>query len=125
MNTLSPEKKVAILSALVEGCSLRSVSRMTNTHRTTIMRLLSEIGQKCTSILDEKMRGLSCQVLEFDEVWSFVLKKERRLTDEEKLRGDIGDQYDFVCFDPDSKLVPVFVVGKRDSLTTRRFVQEV
>ncbi len=33
MNVLRPEKQLAVLSALVEGCSIRSTSRMTGVHK--------------------------------------------------------------------------------------------
>lgn len=125
MNTLKLEKKLAVLKALAEGCSLRSVSRMTGVHRTTIMGLLNEVGEKCTHILDATMRGLPCQVIECDEVWTFVRKKERRLSKEERLRGDAGDFYIFVGLDPDTKLIPTFSVGKRDSATTDAFVHDL
>jgi transposase len=36
MNTLSKERKIQILSGLVEGMSIRSLEKMTNTHRDTI-----------------------------------------------------------------------------------------
>ncbi len=125
MNILKPEKKLAVLSALVEGNSVRSISRMTGVHKTTILRLLKEVGDNCARLLDEQMRDLTCRVIEADEVWSFVRKKQRRLTLEEKLNPELGDQYAYIALDPDTKLVPVFVVGKRDSATTFRFVQEL
>lgn len=126
MNTLKPEKKFAVLSALVEGNSIRSTSRMTGVHKTTITRLLNEVGNQCASMLDAKMRNLHCEAIEADEVWTFVGKKERKLTPEEKLNGSgLGDQYVFVGLDPETKLVPTFIVGKRDAKTTRQFVQDL
>ncbi len=125
MNILKPHKKLAVLSALIEGNSVRAVSRMTGVHKTTILKLLAEVGERCQRILDEKMRQLHCREIEADEVWAYVRKKQRRLTLEEKLNPELGDQYAFVALDPRTKLIPVFVVGKRDSLTTSRFIQEL
>lgn len=125
MNVLKPEKKLAVLSALVEGNSIRSISRMTGVHKTTLLRLLKEVGDNCARTLDERMRGLTCQEIEADEVWAFVKKKQRRLTPEEKLNPEVGDQYAFIALDPRTKLVPVFVIGKRGGATTFRFVQEL
>lgn len=126
MNTLKPEKRLAILSALVEGNSIRSISRMTGVHKTTIARLLNVVGNQCACLLDAKMRNLHCQAIEADEVWTFVKKKEAKLTREERRNGSaLGDQYIFVALDPDTKLVPVFVVGKRNVEIARQFVQEL
>src|SRR5271157_5705022 len=114
MNTLKTEKKLAVISALIEGCSIRSTSRMTGVHKKTIMKLLKEVGDQCSRFLDSRMKGLNCGVIECDEIWTFVRKKERKLTDVEKVIGEAGDQYIFVGIDPDTKLIPAFVVGKRD-----------
>lgn len=125
MNTLKTEKKLTVISALIEGSSIRSTSRMTGVHKKTIMKVLKKVGEQCSRILDSKMKGLSCKVIECDEVWTFVRKKERKLTDEEKIIGEDGDQYIFVGLDPETKLIPAFVVGKRDSSTTNIFLWEL
>lgn len=93
MNILNPAKKKAVIIGLLEGNSGRSISRMTGVHKKTILKLLNETGEKCRSILDVQMRQLSCDVIEADELWTFVKKKQRRLTDEEKLNPELGDQY--------------------------------
>ncbi len=125
MNTLSMERKEQILSALVEGVSIRSTERMTNTHRDTIMRLLVRVGNGCQQLLDEHLKNFHSKYIQVDEIWTYVGKKERRLTDEEKRKYDIGDQYVFVALDAETKLVPVFTVGKRDGHTTLRFMLEL
>ena len=52
MNVLKPEKKLAVISALTEGCSIRSTVRMTGVHKKTIMKLLVEVGTRCQHMLD-------------------------------------------------------------------------
>jgi hypothetical protein len=64
-----------MINCLVEGNSIRSTERMTNTHRDTVMRLMVEVGQGCQRIMDEKMRELPCQRIQVDEIWSYVRKK--------------------------------------------------
>ena len=46
MNVLKPHKKLAVISALLEGCSVRATSRMTGVHKTTILKVLVEMGDK-------------------------------------------------------------------------------
>ena len=126
MNRLSSERQALVLSALVEGNSIRSIERMTGVHRDTIMRLLVRTGDACWCIMDQKMRHLPCKTVQVDEIWTFVKKKQKRLTDtEKKLRRDWGDQYVFVALDADSKLVPAFRIGKRDLATTSRFLHDL
>lgn len=125
MNKISKEKKIQILSALTEGVSIRSIERMTGTHRDTIMRLMVRIGKGCERLLKDNLRGFHSKYLEADEIWTFVQKKERRLDLTEKYNPNIGDQYVFVALDADSKLIPVFTVGKRNYETTRYFIAEL
>ena len=76
MNALSADKKVQVISALVEGNSIRSIERMTGVHRDTIMRLGVRMGEGCQKIMDEKLRGLHSKLIEVDEVWGFIGMKQ-------------------------------------------------
>jgi hypothetical protein len=71
-NVLPRSKQVAIINALVEGCSMRSVERMTDVNRETVGTLLLRVGDGCAALLDETMRDLPCTRLELDELWAFV-----------------------------------------------------
>lgn len=51
MNLLATAKRVQILSALVEGNSLRAVSRMTGCSVNTSMKLLVDLGNACQDYL--------------------------------------------------------------------------
>src|SRR5271163_2238579 len=81
-NVLSTDKKIAIIGSLAEGSSIRSIERITGVHRDTIMRLGVKVGEGCTALMDTKMRDLSCNRLEMDEIWGFVGKKQNS-----KVRG--------------------------------------
>ncbi len=124
MNTLSMEQKVKVISALVEGNSIRSIERMTDIHRDTIMHLMVHTGEACHKLLDAKMRRLRCRRLECDEVWCYVGKKQKRLNGTDN-HAEMGDQYLFVALDADSKLVPSFRVGKRDGQTAYEFMGDL
>ena len=73
-NVLSTDKQIAVISALAEGSSIRSIERMTGVHRDTIMRLGMRVGQSCARVLDVEMRDIPCQQLQFDEIWGFIGK---------------------------------------------------
>ncbi len=123
-NVLRTEKKLAVLSALVEGCSVRSTERLTGVHRDTIIKLLVRVGTGCATILDEKMVNLGCERLELDELWSFVGKKQRHVTERDDA-SSVGDQWVYVAIDATSKLIPSFLVGKRTAENTNAFVADV
>ena len=126
MNILKPEKKLAVIAALTEGCSIRSIVRMTGVHKKTIMKLVVEVGTKCEQMMKEKMYGIRCEAVECDEIWTFVGKKEGVMkADERKANPEFGDQYTYVALDPVSKMIPAFHVGKRDSVNTHRFIEDL
>lgn len=124
MNRLSLSRRIQIIGALVEGNSIRSIERMTDTHRDTVMRLMVEVGNGCAALMNEEMRELPCKRIQVDEIWAYVAKKQRQVTKaDDKLR--VGDQWTFVAMDADTKLVPSFMIGKRDLPTATAFMNDV
>jgi IS1 family transposase len=122
-NVLNTDKQIAVIAALAEGSSIRSIERMTDIHRDTIMRLGVKVGQGCTALMDEKMRNLSCTRLEMDEIWGFVGKKEKHVKVDDP--AEVGSVWTFCAIDADTKLVPAFRVGDRDSATANAFLADV
>lgn len=107
----------ALAPALTEGCSIRATERMTGTHRDTIMCLGVRVGGGCAALHDTLFRNLNTRILELDEIWSYVGKKQKRTKPEDG--ADKGDQYTFTALDADSKAIVAYRVGKRDGDVTR------
>lgn len=122
-NVLERDKQTAIIGALAEGSGIRQIERITGVHRDTIMRLGVRVGQGCATLLDSRMRGLPCQHLQFDEIWGFIGKKQKRVRSDDD--PQYGDAWTFCAIDSDTKLVPAFKVGKRDATTANAFVADV
>jgi hypothetical protein len=112
MNCLNLARRTQIINCLVEGNSILSAERLTDTHHATVMRLMVQVGDGCAKLMDEQMHDLPCQRIQVDEIWSYVGKKQARLTREDD-RSRFGDMWTFVALDPDTKLVPAYRVGKR------------
>lgn len=122
-NVLNTDKQIAVIAALAEGSSIRSIERMTGIHRDTIMRLGVRVGQGCTRVMDFTMRDLPCERLELDEIWGFIGKKEAQVRP-----GDdpqFGNVWTWCAIDADTKLVPAFKVGDRSQATAKAFVRDV
>lgn len=98
MNILQHDKQVAIIAALTEGVSNRAPERPTGVHRDTIMRLGVRIGEGYAELHDRMMVNLQVGRVELDEAWSYVGKKQRKVTQAES--ADKGDQYVFLQGDP-------------------------
>lgn len=125
-NILPREKKIEVLRHLVEGNTLRSTSRLTGVHRTTIQNLLVSFGSRCAEFMDRTLRGLTLDHIEVDEIWTFVAKKQSRLTiDERAERSDVGDVYVWYGVDTETKLAPSFIVGKRNADNARRLMVDL
>jgi len=125
-NRISHERRQLILRMLCEGNSLRGTSRVTGTHIDTIGRRILQFGKACRIFMDETLQNLTLNHIEVDEVWTFVAKKQTRLTLEEReTRHDIGDVYLWTCIDQDSKLVASHLVGKRSADNARRLMVDL
>jgi IS1 family transposase len=122
-NVLDIDKQIAVIGALAEGSSIRSIERITGVHRDTIMRLGVKVGRGCTAVMDATMRDLPCTRLEMDEIWGFVGKKDKHVRIDDPL--NVGSVWTFCAIDADTKLVPAFKVGARDLNTTRAFISDV
>ncbi|MGH7968580.1 MAG: hypothetical protein ACREIC_07635 [Limisphaerales bacterium] len=120
-NNLPTEKKVLAVSMLAEGSSIRAIERIAGVHRDTVMRLGVRVGEACVKIHDEKMRGIVSHKIEVDEIWGFVGAKRRNAA----RVGAYGDVWTFIGLDADSKLIPSFVVGKRDAYHARAFMEDL
>jgi len=125
-NRLPLEKQKLCLRLLVEGNSIRGTARIVGVDKDTVCKLILTFGRAAQNLLDEKLKGLTLDHLECDEIWSYVGKKQSRLTVDEKAeRGDIGDMYLFTAVDAKTKLIPAFLVGKRSADNCRRFMQQL
>ena len=122
-NVLTKDKQIAVIAALAEGSSLRALTRMTGIHRSTIAGLAMRVGNGCARLLDEKMRDLTCNYLQFDEIWGFIGKKEKHISFNDD--PTLGDVWTFCAIDSETKIVPAYKVGKRNHQTANAFVSDV
>lgn len=125
MNRLSTQQRVRIISALVEGNSIRATWRMTGAAHTTILRLLADIGTACAEYEAKTLRNLTCRRVQCDEVWAFCYAKEKRVPAEHRGKWGFGDVWTWVALDADSKLVASWHVGRRDPASARRFIGDL
>jgi len=125
MNQLSRNERAEIIRALVEGNSLRSVTRLTGRSINTVTKLLVELGAACEDYQDRVLRNLMVRRLECDEIWAFCYMKERNLPREDQGKLGKGDVWTFVAIDPETKLVPSWMVGARDPETAEAFMRDL
>jgi IS1 family transposase len=125
MNRLPLEMRVQVLSALVEGVSIRATARMTGVSKTTILKLLADVGWACDAFHDRVMRNLHCGRIECDEIWAFCGKKQAQVPKEMRGELGVGDVWTYVALDADTKLVPSWILGKRTPFYTHAFMYDL
>ena len=105
MNRLTIEKRVRIISALVEGTAINAIVRMTGVSKVTILKLLKDVGEACLTFENKTLRNLPCKHIESDEIWSFCYAKEKNVP--YKLQGQFGygDVWTWTALDADTKLL--------------------
>ncbi len=123
MNVLSFDRQVRVISALVEGCSLRATQRLTGANRETVGNLAVSVGERCAALHDVLMCNLRSSVLELDEIWAFIGKKQKRICPADPL--EMGDSYTYIGLDANRKAIVSYAVGKRDAATTDAFARDL
>ena len=118
----SEEEIEQIIRLFVEGCSVRSIERITGIHRDTILNVLVIVGERCERLLERMVNGLPVRDVQCDEIWGFVGCKEKR-----NVNGDpmLGDAYCFVAIERNTKLVLTWHLGRRTARDTEAFTEKL
>ncbi len=118
---ISLDKAALAIQLLVEGSSIRSTSRITGLHQSTISDLILKVGANCERFLAQTVKDVNVDFVECDEVWSYVGCKERT----RKLRGygeELGDSWTFVAIERKTKLVLAHHIGQRNTEAAEAFM---
>jgi transposase-like protein len=100
-------------TALAEGLGIRATGRLVSVDKDTVNHWLPVLGQHCQGVMNYFFRNLHLHECQWDELWTFIHKKEGHLTPLEKLAEVYGDAWVWIAFSPVYKVVPAWVVGKR------------
>jgi IS1 family transposase/lambda repressor-like predicted transcriptional regulator len=125
MNRLSLEKRAQIIGLLVEGMSMRAVSRIIGCSINTVTKLLEEVGFACNLYQSEHLRNLKSLRVQCDEIWGFCYSKEKNVSREDKGILGHGDVWTWTAIDAETKLIVSYLVGKRDADYANAFMTDV
>ena len=125
MNTLTHEKRCAVVRCLVDGCSIRATTRITGVAKNTIQKLTRELGEAVQQYHDNVVRNVKSKRVQCDEIWCFCYAKDKNLPDE--MRGSpawaacgLGPRWT-----PTRKLMISWKLGARDAATAHAFMRDV
>lgn len=125
MNKLPHAKRIQILAMLVEGSSMRSISRVADVSINTVTKLLVEAGEACLKLHDELVRNVPSQRVQCDEIWSFCYAKQRNVATAEAAPAGAGDVWTWTCLDADSKLMVSYFVGDRTTYSAHYIARDM
>jgi IS1 family transposase/lambda repressor-like predicted transcriptional regulator len=114
MNRLPLQTRVQILSMLVEGSSMRAISRVADVSINTVAKLLVDAG-RATAFHHAKVRDVKARRVQCDEIWSFCYAKAKNAPTAKRLDLAYGDVWTWTGLDADSKLIISWIVGGRNS----------
>lgn len=125
MNRLPMTKRVQIITALVEGNSMRAASRMADCSINTVAKLLEDVGAACLDYQDATLRDLPCKRIQCDELWGFCYAKQRNVAGAKAAPEGAGNVWTWVSMCADTKLVPCWHVGRRDAAAASDFIHDL
>jgi IS1 family transposase len=125
MNRLPESKRAQIIGMMVEGVSIRAISRMTGASKNTIVKLLADAGNACLDYQDQVLRNLPCKRIQADEIWSFVYSKQKNVPEEKRGQFGYGDVWTWTALCADTKLIPCWYVGTRDADAAWTFMRDL
>jgi IS1 family transposase len=123
MNQLSTQDRVQILNALSEGIGINAAARITGKSKNTILKLLADAGEACALYQDNAMRNLTIKKVQVDEIWSFIGMKQKNVPADDESGN--GDCYTFTAIDPETKLMPCWLVGTRTAECANDFMADL
>jgi IS1 family transposase len=122
MNKLPLKTRALILKMLCEGQSMRATARLTDVSFNTVAKLLADAGNVCADLHDERVRGVTSERIQCDEIWAFCYAKAKNVPTAKAAPEGAGDVWTWTALDPDSKLMVAYAVGDRDAETAREFM---
>jgi IS1 family transposase len=125
MNKLDNAKRSQILSMLVEGSSMRSVSRVCDVSINTVAKLMADAGKVCAAHHAEMVKSVVAKRVQCDEIWSFCYAKAKNVAKAKAAPVEAGDVWTWTALDADSKLIVSWLVGGRDAGYASEFMGDL
>jgi transposase-like protein/IS1 family transposase len=121
---LNEKRGQQAIRMLTEGCSIRSVERLTDIRKGTLIELLLIAGRRCEKLMDS-LHDIPVTDVQADECWNFIYCKEKNKGPEDAHNDEIGDCYNWVAIDRPTKLVLAFVCGRRTAANAMELMRKV
>ncbi len=126
MNKLPVEKRIQALNMLVEGSSMRSITRVLGVSLNTLTKLLVDAGKACAEHHDRAVRDVQARHVQCDEIWAFCYSKAKNAPYASGTIDSAGDAWTWTGLDSDTKLIVSWLVTLgRDSSYALEFMDDL
>ena len=125
MNRLTKDDRARILHLLCEGSSIRAITRLTGASKNTVIKLVVDAGKAASWYQDRVFRNLTCKRIQVDEIWNFVYAKQKNVPTAKAAPADAGDVWTWTAIDAETKIMPSWFVGGRDSDSAIIFMHDL
>lgn len=114
---VTPEKAAQVIGMLSEGLGIRSAARLSGVNRNTVLSLLETVGRKCAAFLKDRMRNVSTESVQVDELWARIAGDHPRTSRKGK--------FVFMAIDRLSKCILSYRVGLRTRWDSDEFMADL
>ncbi len=118
-----PAKAAQAITLMLEGMSIRAISRFTGLHKQTILSLMNTAALKAKALLDAKVQNISPRYVQLDEMWGFVHTREPNLNDDDP--DEWGSTMLWLAIDSETKLLISHHIGTRSGVNAHAFVSDL
>jgi transposase-like protein/IS1 family transposase len=122
-HSTDPEKFAQAITLMLEGMSIRAISRFTGLHKQTILSLMNTAAEKARALLDSKVQNISPRYVQLDEMWGFIHTRHPNLRDDDP--AEWGSTMLWLAIDSETKLLISHHVGARNGISAHAFVRDL
>jgi len=117
------ETAAKALAMMLEGMSVRAISRLTGLHKHTILSLMTTASAKARAVLDSRVQHVSPRYVQMDEMWGFIHTREPNLNEGDPTEW--GSTMLWLALDSETKLLISHHVGNRNGVSAHAFVSDL
>ena len=122
-HSTDPDKFAQAITLMLEGMSVRAISRVTGLHKQTILALMNTASEKARTLLDSKVQNISPRYVQLDEMWGFIHTRHPNLRDDDP--EEWGSTMLWLAIDSETKLLISHHVGARNGVSAHAFVRDL
>jgi IS1 family transposase len=111
------------LIMMLEGMSVRAISRITGLHKNTVLSLMVTASQNAQRVFDRMVRNVRPKFVQLDELWAMVGCHGKRVTVDSP--AGWGDAWTWLALDSDSKMILSYHIGPRNTVSAFKFVRDL